>query len=229
MNILTLIVCAYLVFSAIRGLMKGCIGTLMSTLFIAAVIIATMLLTPFVSKVVGGSAYVREFYTRAAEDFLSGYTTSSGSVDLSSLNVGGQSLARSPFRAAAAVLGSLLAASGTPGLTTEKLVGFLIGLTATAVTFVLVFIGFLIIKIIIGRSVRRSVIGGLDRALGLPLGLAKGLIVVWAVLAVINLLAFFPAVRPVALQITESPILSWLNEHNLIVKGMTGIISKMLG
>ena len=228
MNILTVIVCAILTVTVIRGIMKGCIGTLVSMLFLVAVLVLTLALTPFVSKIVGGSTYVREFYTRAADSFLGGYMTSSGNVDLSSL--AGGSLRESPFKAAAAVLGILLSASGAPAPTREKLVGFLIGLTATAITFVLVFVGLLIAKIIIGRSVRSNrVISGVDRVLGLPLGLIQGLIIVWTILAVINLLAFVPQIRPVAMQITESPILSWLNEHNLIVKGLTALIGRMLG
>ncbi len=229
MNLLTIIVCAYLALAALNGLRKGVIRSFISILFLVAVVVLTLLLTPLVSKVVGGSTYIREFYTKSAEHFLSAYVTSSGKVDLSSLNAGGGSLSSSPFQAAAAVLSILLSASGAPELTTQKLVGFLIGLTATAITFVIVFVILLIVRIMVGRAFKNSTVSALDHALGFPLGLAKGLVVVWVVLGVINLLAFVPQINPIAMQIPPSPILSWLNQNNLIVKGITMLIRHMLG
>ncbi len=227
MNLLTILVCAYLLIMALIGLYRGLIGSLISMFLLVAVVILTLLLTPFVSKVVAGSSYVTTYYHKWAEQFLSAYTTSGGSVDLSSLSLG--SLQSSPFQAAAAVLAILLSASGTPGLTTEKLVGFMIGLTATVITFVLVLVILLIVRFVLGKRVRESHFSGVDRFFGLILGLVKGLIVVWIVLAMLDLLAIFPQIRPVANQIPESPFLSWLNQNNLIRKGVIALISRMLG
>ena len=227
MNLLTIIVCVILVISALIGLYRGFVGSLISMFFLVAVVLLTLLLTPFVSRIVAGSSYVTTYYHGMAEKFLSAYTTSGGSVDLSSLS--GGSLQTSPFQAAAAVLSILLSASGAPALTTEKLVGFMIGVTATVITFILVFVILLIVRFVAGRRIRKSdTLNTADRFLGFLFGFVKGLVIVWIILAVIDLLAFVPQLRPVANQIPDSPILTWLNQNNLVRKGVIALISRML-
>ena len=58
--------------------------------------------------------------------------------------------------------------------------------------------------------------------------LSLGLIVVWLVLGVINMLAFLPGVSGVAMQIRESPILSFLNRYNLVMKGLSLLVARAL-
>ena len=229
LNILTLIVCGYLLIAAIRGCVRGCLRTVLSMVFLLVVIVLTLLLTPFVSKVVAGSHYVQTFFSEKREQFLSVYMNGNGSVDLSTLSIAGQSIRESPFRAAAAILSILLSAAGVESVVAEKLVSFMIGVTATVLTFFLVFFILGILRFVFGRSVRkRRGVSALDHALGLPIGLARGLVVVWIFLGVVNLLAFMPQLSWVARQITASPILSWLNGHNLIVRGLTAVIAGML-
>ena len=137
MNLLTIIVCAYLLLAALRGLKRGVVKTFVSVLMLLLILALTFLLTPLVSKVVAESRNLRTYYTGLAESFLTLFRASDGQISFNSLDLGG-SLNESPFQAAAAVLPVLLKAAGSPELTTEKLVGFLIGVTATAITFVLV-------------------------------------------------------------------------------------------
>lgn len=228
MNTLTIIVCAYLAVAMLRGALRGFSRTVYSMLFLILVVIATLALTPLVSRVIAGSQYVQTFFTEKSDQFLSTYVNSSGTVDLSSLSIAGQSIRESPFRAAAAILGILLSASGVTSLVSEKLVSFMIGVTATVATFIIVFLVILLLRILFGRRPRRKAVSALDHLFGIPIGLVRGLIVVWGVLGLINLLAFLPAASGAATQVAASPMLSWLNSHNLLVRFMTAVIAGML-
>ena len=228
MNLLTIIVCIYLAIAMARGFYRGFLRTMFSMLFLVIVIVLTMLLTPLMSRLLADSREVTNFYTENSAKFLETYVQSDGSVDLSNISIAGESIAETPFRLAAAVLSSLLSAAGVRSVVLERLVGFEIGMTATLVTFLLVFIGVLILRIILGRTTRNRGVRALDRVLGLPLGLARGLVVVWIILGLINLLAFVPLISGAARQVAESPLLSWLNSHNVIMQGIAILIAGIL-
>ena len=151
-----------------------------------------------------------------------------GTVDLSSVQIAGQSLAETPFQAAAIVLNYLLSLSGVRSVVLGKLVAFENGVAATVVTGLLVFVILLIVKFIHGRIGKGGTVSTLDHVMGGPFGLARGLIVVWLVLGVINMLAFLPGVSGVAMQIRESPILSFLNRYNLVMKGLSLLVARAL-
>ena len=228
MNLLTIIVCVYLGIAMLRGALRGFKRTVLSMLFLVVVIAVTLALTPVVSKVISGSQYVQTFFAEKTDTFLSAYMSSDGTVDLSSLSIAGQSIRESPFRAAAAILGILLSASGVTSVVAEKLISFMIGVMAMIVTFVIVFVVILLFRIIVIRPPRKKSSRTVDHLLGIPVGLVRGLIVVWIILGLINLLAFLPVVSKAAVQVAGSPILSYLNSHNIIVRGVTAVIAGLL-
>ncbi len=227
MNLLTIIVCVYLFIAAARGFFRGFTKTMLSMLFLVIVLVLTLLLTPFMSRLIGGSQHVRGFLTTKSANVLDTYMDASGRIDLTSVSIAGRSLSDTPFEAAAAVLSSLVSAAGDRDTILKKLVGFEIGLLSTAVTFALVFLLLLILRFIHGQRKRSETVEAIDHIFGLPVGAARGLVVVWTGLAIINVLAFIPKLQWLAVQVEESPILTWLNQHNLVMRGTTFLLARL--
>lgn len=228
MNILTIIVLVFLTITTVRGFVRGFSRTILSMVFLILAIVLTMVLTPFMSRLISESQHIQEFFTTKSAQFLDLYMRADGTVDLSSVKIAGQSLADTPFQAAAVILNYLLSLSGVRSVVLEKLVAFENGVAATVVTGILVFVIILIVKFIHGRVGKKGAISTVDHVLGGPLGLARGLVVVWIVLGIINILAFMPAMSGVAMQIRESPILIFLNKYNLVMKGLSVLIARAL-
>ena len=228
MNILTIIVVVFLVIVTVRGFVRGFSRSILSLLFLILAIVLTMVLTPFMSRLISESRHIQDFFTSKSAQFLDLYMKADGTVDLSSVQIAGQSLAETPFQAAAIVLNYILSLSGVRAVVLGKLVAFENGVAATVVTGLLVFVILLIVKFIHGRIGKGGTVSTLDHVMGGPFGLARGLIVVWLVLGVINMLAFLPGMSGVAMQIRESPILSFLNRYNLVMKGLSLLVARAL-
>ena len=214
MNILTIIVVVFLVIVTVRGFVRGFSRSILSLLFLILAIVLTMVLTPFMSRLISESRHIQDFFTSKSAQFLDLYMKADGTVDLSSVQIAGQSLAETPFQAAAIVLNYLLSLSGVRSVVLGKLVAFENGVAATVVTGLLVFVILLIVKFIHGRVGKGGAVSTLDH--------------VWLVLGVINMLAFLPGMSGVAMQIRESPILSFLNRYNLVMKGLSLLVARAL-
>lgn len=219
-NIVAIVVIAILAIAVLRGFLKGFSGTLMSLLFLVIIFFLTLVLTPLTSRVIAGSENVQQLYTEKSAEFLDRYMNG-GQLDPGAVQINGRSLSETPFKIAAGVLGMIFGQSGDRATMLKKMVGFEIGITATVVTFIILFVGISIIRFIRGRSHEKNgVVSAVDHMLGIPIGLAKGLMIVWTILGVINMLAFMPQVSLFAKQIEDSAFLTWLNDKNLVTEGL---------
>lgn len=96
----------------------------------------------------------------------------------------------------------------------ERVVGIISLLT------VLVFsrVAIMVVNVVLGIASKLPLIGPLDKVLGLACGAGKGLIWSWLVLAIVSLLALTGVNTEWVAYISQSELLTWLQNNNLIVK-----------
>ncbi len=90
---------------------------------------------------------------------------------------------------------------------------------ACALAILVLFIIFQIIFFIVGKIIEKSkefvLIDAVDKSLGFVLGLVKGLIVVWVIIAIINIIPL-TFVQDIAANIKLAPVSNFINNINLI-------------
>ena len=100
---------------------------------------------------------------------------------------------------------------------TSGLVNSIMGVLSLLIVMVVVRVVLLIVELALGIASKIPLIGPLDKILGLACGAAKGLIWSWVILAIVAVLALTGVNTEFAGYISESQILTWLQENNLIL------------
>ena len=210
MNLLTIIILAILVIAAIRGLIRGAVKCILSLAFLVVIIGAGIFVTPHVADYIKGSRNVTQFFNEKCDAVLS------GAVDLT----------QNPVIQSNPVLSQALtsALEGSVGNetvraeVTEKVTDFLINVTAGAATFLLAMVLWVIIQIIVNVTLEAGSRSAANHILGIPFGLAGGLVTVWLILTVLTVLAGTGIATELTDQFRESRILVFLNQYNPIVR-----------
>ena len=99
-------------------------------------------------------------------------------------------------------------------LIAEKVVGII------SLLMVLVFsrVAIMVVNIVLGIASKLPLIGPLDKVLGLACGAGKGLIWSWIVLTIVSVLALTGINTEWAAYISQSELLVWLQNNNMILK-----------
>ena len=97
------------------------------------------------------------------------------------------------------------------------LVQSVMSIIAFLIVIVVTRIALLIIELVLGIASKLPLIGPLDKILGLVCGAGKGLIWCWVILAVISVLALTGTNTEWATYISESELLTWLQENNILL------------
>lgn len=89
------------------------------------------------------------------------------------------------------------------------------------VSIIIVLLARLVVRIIdgvLGIASKLPLIGSVDKLLGALLGVAKGLVWCWIVLAIVTILALTGTNTELLAMVNESEALTWLYENNIIIK-----------
>ena len=73
---------------------------------------------------------------------------------------------------------------------------------------------------VLGKAVKLPVLGTVNRLLGLLLGAAKALLLIWLFLGVVSVLSYTGTGSFLYEQVEESALLSWLSRNNLFLQAM---------
>lgn len=214
MNLLTIIAVAYLAIVIARAAMRGFLKTLFSVMFLVLVIATTMIFSKPMTDLFRGSENLQTFFSAKSQQFID-----NGGAGRTSL--GRDSSAGD---VANAVVDLALGIAGVGSIEAGELTDYLMTVTATAVTFILSCIAWLIIQIVISRMKKVRAVNALDHILGVPLGAAKGILYIWVALGVVSLLSFTRVGIALAAQVEASPMLKFLYEHNLLAEGIRNLI-----
>lgn len=224
MNTLALICGLILLFSLLRGIRRGFLRSLLSVISFFLSIAFTAAVTPALYRTLAGSTNVSGFFKDQAEALLessaiSGTTGAAGSAGLDFSTPG--SVMQSFVRLAAgnAGAGSALAAG---------IANVMMGILAFLISWILISIVLGILSHAVGRALRHRGIRAVDRALGIPVGLLKGLIIVWIILGICAFLALAPFGESLGTQISSSPFLTALAKINPLSAALSSAVGGLV-
>ena len=114
-----------------------------------------------------------------------------------------------------------LMGSGTLDVT--PIVNGIVGILGFVVTVIILRIAVVIVEFMLGVVSKLPLIGPMDKFLGIGCGALKGLIWCWVILAVVSILALTGANTEFAAYISQSEILTWLQNNNLLLNLIANI------
>ncbi len=218
-DFLTTVVAAILALAMARGFFRGFMRTLLASISLVLMIVTFFILTPAINGIVGGSTNVRQLFAERSGNLVDEILE--GDAFAGSDLFG----ASSPGEAAGAVIGSAVEALGLRDVVAERVTKVLIGITAMIITYILASLIWFILERVIYRLLRpRGKLVFFDRLLGLPLGFARGLIVVWVIFGFVYVFSFTGIGGDLLTQINGSPYLSVVQKIN----PLTVLFSRML-
>ncbi|MCL2350928.1 MAG: CvpA family protein [Firmicutes bacterium] len=94
----------------------------------------------------------------------------------------------------------------------------LLNLISMALVFLAVFIVMRLISGLLGVASKLPVIGAFNRLGGLLFGIAEGVVLVWAVMAVITFAALRPGHEGLSGQVRSGPVAGWFYANNPVMK-----------
>ena len=100
--------------------------------------------------------------------------------------------------------------------TVMSIIAFLVVIVVTRILL-------LVVELVLGIASKLPLIGPLDKLLGLVCGVGKGLIWCWVILAIISVLALTGTNTEWAAYISESELLTWLQENNVLLNYIVNI------
>lgn len=112
---------------------------------------------------------------------------------------------------------------GAASLDVTPVVDGIVGILGFVVTVILLRIAMVIVELALGIVAKLPLIGPMDKLLGVACGAGKGLIWCWVILAVVATLALTGTNTELAGYISQSEILTWLQDNNLILNSILGM------
>lgn len=231
MNILTIAVILAASLIMARGFFRGFLKMLFSMCFFGLILLLTAALTPKVHHLLDTSVYVRTFAEEEIEDAVEAV----GDGDLDDGDLAWTELLPVPedSREAVAAAVSLLAGSLSESeeakeAAVEYLADLVIYVSSGILTFLFSAVLLLIAELLLGKAVKLPVLGTVNRLLGLLLGAAKALLLIWLFLGVVSVLSYTGTGSFLYEQVEESALLSWLSRNNLFLQAMIRAGAEML-
>ena len=214
-DFLTVIVLIFIFAIAVKGAIKGFYGAVISTLFLIAFFAMTITLSPKIYNVIKDSQTVNAYVEEKAWNIVGAETAEIAA---------GEDYSLLEYIPIPDELGTALQ-NGDYGIVHSDSVQIYLKnavktllVYAVAVIFTMVFsiVILLILMIILYRIVETPGIRTIDRVMGFLLGLLEGLFGVWVLLALLHLFEFNQTAGYIQRYVQASPLLSMLDEYNLI-------------
>ena len=214
-DFLTVIVFFYIFAIAIKGAVRGFYGTVIATFLLIALFILTIVLSPKTYNLIKDSQNVNAYMEERAWDIVGAETEKiAAGTDYSLL----QYIPVSDELGAALMNGDADAIrQGAVQIYLKNAVKELL-IYAAAVIFTVIFcvVILVIAAIVVHGLVETPGIRAIDRMMGFVLGLLEGLIGIWVLLAILHLFEFSEAGGAVLAHVQASPVLSMLDDYNLV-------------
>ena len=208
-DFLTTVVAVIMALAMARGFFRGFMRTFLATASMVLMIVTFFALTPTINGIVGGSTNVRQLFEDRSGNLVDKILE--GDAFAGSDLFG----AASAGEAAGAVIGSAVEALGLRDVVARRVTNVLIGIAAMIITYILASLVWFILERVVYRLLRpRGKLVFIDRLLGLPLGFARGLIVVWVIFGFVYVFSFTGIGGDLLRQINSSPYLSIVQKVN---------------
>lgn len=228
MNLLTIVVLAFLVVSSIVGMKRGMIKTLFSLFSVVVALILAAIFSPIAANILQNNEKIVGAISDSVEaiffsDDQTGTDNSAQSKDiLEDLEI--------PEK-----IKELLRENNTSDayemLNADTLKAYICNyisfMIIKALAFVLLFVAFMIALALICTSLnlisKLPVLNGVNHMLGLLCGFAFSLVIVWVMCVALTALASTTFGGNMMAQINESEILSFIYNHNLLINNVTDV------
>ena len=222
MNILTIIILAIFALSVFDGYRKGFLKTAFSLVSWILVLVLCDYATPIVTDLLIQNTDI-EVVVQTTVDAELGKIIAN-TLETSQLT---EFEAALPAELKAALLGENVSLQEviTNGiaLDTSALVNGIVEIIGFVVTVILLRIVMMVVELLLGVVAKLPLIGPVDKVLGLACGAGSGLIWCWIVLAVVSVLAFTGTNTEFAAYISQSELLTWLQDNNILLNSITGM------
>lgn len=214
-DFLTVIIILYILVIAVKGAVKGFHGTVIPTVFLIALFGMTIFLSPKTYNVIKDSRTVDAYFEERAWDIVGSETEKiAAGVDYSLLQ----------YIPISDELGTALQNGDADAIRSDSIQIYLKNTVKTILkygaallfTMFLSIVILLIAVVIVHKFIKLPGVRPIDRTMGFLLGLIEGLIGVWVMLAVTHLFEFTRAGDFILRHVQASPLLSMLDEYNLI-------------
>lgn len=226
MNILTIMILAALVICVIDGYKKGFLKTAFSIVAWLIVLVLCNFATPVVTDLLIEKTDIEVVVQTTVDAKINEVinetvTETIESTDLAELE------AALPAGLKISLLGeneSLQEAlvNGVE-LDTAGLVNGIVGILGFVITVIVLRLLMMLVEVVLNMVAKLPLIGPMDKLLGLACGVGKGIIICWIVLAIVSVLALTGVNTELAAYISQSELLTWLQDNNVLLNLILGI------
>mgnify|MGYP003305359782 CR=1 FL=1 len=232
MNILVVVILAVILLCVLAGYKNGFLKTAFSLVSWIVVLVICNVATPMVTQMLIEKTDIEttiQFVLDAKiNEMMSNVMTETGLSDLPESLPEDMSF-ELPEELQAALpeeLRNILAAGSqiTDGISQDALVDTaliaekVVGIISLLMVLVFSRVAIMVVNIVLGIASKLPLIGPLDKVLGLVCGAGKGLIWSWIVLTIVSVLALTGINTEWAAYISQSELLVWLQNNNMILK-----------
>jgi len=214
MNYLLIAILVLLAWNLLQGYKKGFMKTVFALVSWIIVLVVCNIATPMVTDFLMEETEIAVGITEALEAKINEMIAQSGVLEMEE-NI--------PEELQTALLGGeggfeeMLNAGGEMVVNSTSIVYTLVSIIAVVLVIVVTRIALLLIDFVLGIASKLPIIGSVDKVLGIVCGGAKGLLVCWIILAVVSVVATSSGNLELASYITQSQILTWMQDNNFIM------------
>lgn len=222
MNILTIIILAVFAICVFSGFKKGFLKTAFSLVSWILVLVLCNFATPIVTDMLIQNTDIEVMVqTTVEEKVMEAVEQAVQNSDVSELE------ASLPAELKNMILGEHESISdalmNVTALDLSPVVDGIIGILGFVITVIVLRIAMVVVELVLGIVAKLPLIGPADKLLGIACGAAKGLIWCWVILAVVSVLALTGVNTELAAYISQSELLTWLQDNNLLLNLIVGI------
>ena len=215
MNYLVIVVLVLLAWSLFDGYKKGFMKTVFLLVSWIIVLVICNVATPMVTDFLIEETAVDETITEAISVKLNEMIATSDVTEVEESIP--QELRVALFGESGSIQDSL-AAGGEELIGSSSIVYTVVSVFAFIVVVAVSRILMVVVDAVLGIASKLPIIGSVDKVLGIACGGVKGLLICWMLLAVVSLLALTGSNTEWATYITQSELLTWMQENNFILK-----------
>ena len=221
MNILTIIILAVFAICVFFGYKKGFLKTAFSLVSWIIVLVLCDFATPIVTDLLVQNTEIETVVQTTVETkVMEAVEQAVQNSDVSELE------AALPAELKEILLGEhesvADALMNVTALDVTPVVNGIVGIIGFVITVIVLRIAMVIVEVVLGVVSKLPLIGPMDKILGIACGAVKGLIWCWVILAVVSVLALTGTNTEFAAYISQSELLTWLQNNNLLLNLIVG-------
>ena len=223
MNILTISILAVFALCVFSGYRKGFLKTAFSLVSWILVLVLCNFATPIVTDLLVQNTDIEAVVEAAVQEQLMAAIEQVGEgYDITGLEASLPAELKTLLLGEEGSIMDLLLSSQAP-MDLSPVVDGIVGILGFVVTVILLRIAMVIVEFLLGVVAKLPLIGPMDKLLGIVCGGVKGLIWCWVILAVVSVLALTGTNAELAAYISQSELLTWLQNNNLLLNVIAGI------